>query len=99
MNVGSRRRGHISMRLRDLIVGAIALAAVAISDSSRAADFARDVQPIFAANCYECHGAKKQMADLRLDERAAALDAEVIVPGDADNSELYRRITLPKNHD
>lgn len=30
-------------------------------------DFARDIQPIFAARCINCHGPKKQSSGLRLD--------------------------------
>jgi hypothetical protein len=62
-------------------------------------DYAKDVQPIFARHCYECHGAEKQKGKLRLDERLSALrkgDDAVIVPGKPDQSELYRRILLPK---
>src|SRR5687768_309730 len=36
-------------------------------------DFARDVQPIFAARCERCHGAKKAEGGLRLDRRADVL--------------------------
>ncbi len=36
-------------------------------------DFARDIQPILQTHCYECHGAKKTKAKLRLDRRAAAM--------------------------
>jgi mono/diheme cytochrome c family protein len=38
-----------------------------------AIDFARDVQPIFAAHCYACHGADKQESGLRLDRKDDAL--------------------------
>ncbi len=54
-------------------------------------DFARDIQPIFAASCAGCHGEKKQSGGLRLDSKAIAL-AKVIKPGNAAASELYRRI-------
>src|SRR6185436_9047530 len=30
-------------------------------------DFVQDIQPIFAAHCYECHGPNKQEAQFRLD--------------------------------
>ena len=33
--------------------------------------YARDIQPIFAASCYACHGPKAQLGGLRLDDRAA----------------------------
>jgi hypothetical protein len=62
-------------------------------------DFAQDVQPIFARHCYECHGAEKQKGKLRLDARQEALQSGAIVPGKANQSDLYRRINLPKGHE
>lgn len=41
--------------------------------ADRKVDFAADVQPIFQQHCYECHGPKKQLGGLRLDQRQAAL--------------------------
>ena len=38
----------------------------------RQIDFVKDIQPIFANNCYECHGPKKQEHDLRLDQKTTA---------------------------
>src|SRR5438874_2154166 len=46
-------------------------------------DFARDVQPIFKANCVTCHGPDKQRGGLRLDTKAALQGGDsgvVIVP-------------------
>src|SRR5881397_588666 len=66
-------------------------------------DFIKDIQPILQKSCIECHGPDKQKAKLRLDSKEAALkggkDGEVIMPGKADKSELYRRITLPPDND
>ncbi len=53
-------------------------------------DFARDIQPIFKANCERCHGAKISQADLRLDEKNLAL--KVITPGNSKASRLMQRI-------
>jgi mono/diheme cytochrome c family protein len=59
-------------------------------------DFARDVQPIFEKSCQQCHGAKSQMGQLRLDSRAAAigggLSGKVVVPGKSAESTLYQRV-------
>jgi mono/diheme cytochrome c family protein len=41
--------------------------------ASEGVDYARDVQPILARSCYECHGEKRQRSSLRLDRRIAAL--------------------------
>ncbi len=56
--------------------------------------FNRDIRPILSENCFYCHGQdpQKREADLRLDDRDAALAAGAFVPGDLDASEVMRRI-------
>jgi hypothetical protein len=58
--------------------------------------FEAKVRPLLAANCYQCHGDKKQESDLRLDLRAAAMkggaDGPVIVPGQPDKSLLVQAV-------
>lgn len=39
-----------------------------------AVDFVRDIQPILAAKCYDCHGTDAQEAGFRLDVRRKALE-------------------------
>jgi len=56
-------------------------------------DFERDIQPIFADNCIDCHGPDKQKAALRLDQRALMLRGgdsglATIVPGKPEKSFL-----------
>jgi hypothetical protein len=76
------------------------LAAVPAFAAPASIDFARDVFPIFQRSCFECHDARKQKGNLRLDTREEAFAGEgVIVKGDAAKSELYARITLPRDHD
>ncbi|MCA9117090.1 MAG: DUF1553 domain-containing protein [Planctomycetaceae bacterium] len=57
-------------------------------------DFSRDIRPILSEYCFACHGpdAAARKADLRLDEREAALDYGAIVPGEAAASPLVERI-------
>jgi hypothetical protein len=63
-------------------------------------DFVKDVEPIFAAKCYACHGPSNQTSGLRLDDGAAALaggyGGKVIQPGKASESKLYHRVTGAK---
>lgn len=57
--------------------------------------FTRDIQPIFQANCWSCHG-ESQVSGLDLRTRDTALrggeHGPAIVPGRADQSRLYRRV-------
>ena len=45
----------------------------AIPLSLTAADYIREVKPILVENCYRCHGASQQKAELRMDTAALAL--------------------------
>jgi mono/diheme cytochrome c family protein len=61
-----------------------------------------NVRAIFAHNCYKCHGEVKQKGELRLDKKEFIFtggdNGKVIVPGNAIQSELHRRISLPASH-
>src|SRR5258705_139393 len=62
--------------------------------AKRKIDFVKDIQPIFAENCYGCHGPRKQEAQFRLDHKATALRGgelgPAIVPGKSAESLLIQ---------
>lgn len=75
----------------------IAVAAMALwaTPAFSAADYARDIQPLFEKHCYECHGPKKQRNGFRLDRRSRAFAGVVranIIPGNSSTSRVYRRV-------
>jgi cytochrome c553 len=80
-----------------------ALAILALGASSLAAAdlkpadvefFESKIRPVLVAECYECHDAKKQKGDLRLDYRDGLLkggeEGPSIIPGDAKKSILLQ---------
>ncbi len=71
--------------------------------SARSVSFSSEVAPLLAERCHNCHGPRRQRADLRLDDLAAHFARDpaewVVRPGDAEHSELYRRIRLPADDD
>jgi len=69
-------------------------------DAAPPVDFQREIQPIFAEHCAECHGVDeaKRKSGLRIDLREPALKGgdsgtPAIVPNQPDKSELVARIT------
>lgn len=93
----------MSRMIKFLICGLFAIAVVyqVITCQPRAAaqsrvDFKRDVEPIFAQACHQCHGAKRVLGKLRLDNKGMAMkggfSGPSILPGNSKESRLMQRI-------
>ena len=72
--------------------GLIAFASLAAAAESPS--FNKDIRSILVENCFSCHGADSgsRKADLRLDQRDAAIESGAIAPGDPDSSVMLDRI-------
>ncbi len=69
-------------------------------DSTKDIDFGKQILPLLASQCFECHGpdANTREADLRLDTKLRAFgetsDGDpVLIPGQPKQSALYQRIS------
>jgi len=61
------------------------------------------ISPMILSKCNSCHNDGKKKGDLLLTSYSNMMkggeNGEVIIPGDLEASELFRRITLPEEHD
>src|SRR2546421_9754857 len=88
---------------RALKILPLVLASVAAA-SAAGVDFQRDIQPLFAEYCYECHGPDAQKGGLNLATREGALkvlesDDNAIVPGHPEKSEALARLMTSDEDD
>jgi hypothetical protein len=77
---------------------ALLVALATWTGSAHAVEFRRDIRPILAARCYDCHGEQKPKGGLRLTSRANALKGgksgePALVAGQSAKSEIFLRIT------
>ena len=90
-----------TMRLPLLLLLSLPLLAHGAEAGTDGASFENKVRPLLEKHCTECHGAKKQKADLRLDLKAHALkggeSGAAIVPSDSTKSPLYLRVISEKD--
>ena len=86
--MGTQRSARVAALVGILATGVYAQPAGKI-------DFARDVAPIFRANCIACHGPAQQINGLRMDRKSSVFmpGQRRVVPGSAENSFLLHRLT------
>ena len=82
----------ISRYLRIVILICIGLA---FTTADAQENLAQEVSAIFEQNCLNCHGVSGAFKDELLIERATLVDTEVVIPGDPENSEFYKRLLGP----
>jgi len=86
-----------------LLLACVGSAADLPPAASRKIDFVKDVQPILSTRCYECHGEKKQKAELRWDVKTIALKGgehgAPIVPGKSTESLMVQMVAGLKGAD
>ena len=61
------------------------------------------IKPVLQSRCYSCHGKNKQKGKLRMDDSLRLMkggkDGPVIIPGNAEKSEMAKRLSLPRDDD
>lgn len=84
--------GKVFLRLGLLVTSVCFTAA----ETEHKVDFQKEIQPIFAEHCYQCHGPNRAENGLRWDRKASALKGgekgPAIVPGKAGESLVIRAV-------
>jgi len=80
------------------ILGLLAVSTLSAADESPV-DFVKQIKPILADRCVECHNSETLLGGLNLQNRARAFQKRnpgpAIVPGSPEKSMLYLALTLP----
>ena len=96
----SEETAEASVVLLDELAGLQEASALGEADLNR---LNLQVRQIFAHTCYRCHSSDKQEGDLRLDSQEGVMrggeGGRVVLPGNAAESEIIRRLRLPASHE
>ena len=89
---------HTRMHRVLTMIGLLCVVNLAQATESDAIDFSRDIRPILADTCYQCHGPDEQTreSDFRLDLQTDVLknhgNGHLVVPGKPSESVLLQRL-------
>ena len=88
---GSTRKYHVAR----IALCSFLFVSILSPQTPTGVEFGRDVLPLLRQNCVGCHGPSQQNAGLRLDRRSSVFKVGTrrIVPGSAENSFVYHRLT------
>lgn len=82
--------------MKRISIALLSLTAGVFPSAAQTPDYLRDIKPIFAKYCVECHGPAKQRGGLRLDTGAAAIKGNeagtIIEPGKSESSILIHAL-------
>ena len=89
-----RDRSFLRWSLGFVLITGVSFCGVEPVSGQEKLQYNRDVRPILADTCFACHGpdSAARQADLRLDQRDAAIEMGAIVPEEPDDSEMIRRV-------
>ncbi len=91
-----QNRFPLTSSLALLLLSMTVAPVLAADESKQAVFFETKVRPLLAQHCFECHGAKEQKSDLRLDRRhhfmKGGSGGPIVVPGKPDESELLAAV-------
>ncbi len=73
----------------------IILTCIGFGTADAQENLAHEAYAIFEQNCLNCHGESGAYKDELLIERTALVDTGVIIPGDPEDSEFYKRLLGP----
>ncbi len=82
-----------SSRLSLTLFSSLALLRLLSAQTASKVDFANDVLPLLRQNCVTCHSGTQPASGMRLDRRSAVISRRGVVPGSAENSFLFHRIS------